>query len=142
MRMKKRKLIALKFDDIPIKTGDVLTELPISYKGITWSPYAYIYTKDTINTIFNATRMQSGVTNPPSGKNFLYGSGGFEWAAATQEERFGVEELSLLCEFPPWQDPDYAKQNGRPCSMGFHFFSYRNFLTVFSYYVRRSSRQV
>ncbi|RPA84187.1 hypothetical protein BJ508DRAFT_42293 [Ascobolus immersus RN42] len=109
------KKITINFDDIPITPGDVLTSVPVNYKGITWPGYGFVYTKDTINTIYNQVRMRPGETIPPSGKNFLHSIGNYEWSAATADERFNLDELSLLCEFPPWADPDYANQNGRPC---------------------------
>lgn len=94
-----------------------MTDLPISYKGLTWPIGAFVYTQQTINSIYGQVRMRPGETIPPSGNNFLHSIGKFEWAAATQEERFGVDELSILCEFPPTREDDYLNQNGQPCGM-------------------------
>lgn len=77
--------------------------------GINWPSEISVHNRSTIND--EIERFWPGIPKPSSMSNFFHGVGEVTWVATTQEERFGLEEISMLCSF--------RKGNGEPCEFTF-----------------------
>lgn len=100
------------FDGIP-NDNDIIPE---TYRGLNWgNSYLRVFNKSNVNSSEGGPRIEPGTPLPVSGDSFGLFEGEFHILSDSIDNRFGVDELSVLCSYPQGVDA----LAGKPCVVSF-----------------------
>ncbi|RPA73565.1 hypothetical protein BJ508DRAFT_366671 [Ascobolus immersus RN42] len=103
------RMVTARADEFKVNYSPFGLQVPHTYQGLSWPSEVTVHNISSIN--HNGERFWPGTPQPASKPNFFYGAGEVTWVATTQENRFGLEEISMACSF--------TRGNGEPCVITF-----------------------